>query len=331
MRKIKEILRLYALGLSQRQIAISCAIGQATVSEYLKAAQVTGLKWPEIADWGKDQLAETVAPPQGKAVHRSLSPQPDYAGIRHQLQTNKHVTLQLPWEEYRETHPDGYRYSRFCDLYRRWLHSQEVVLRQEHRAGEKLFEDFAGDTIPVHSAATGAVTPAQVFVAVLGASNYTYAEVTATQGLADWINSHIRTFEFLGGVPEILVPDNLKSGVTKACRYEPSVNRSYEEMAAHYGVAVVPARLAKPRDKAKVEAGVLLVERWILAALRKRKFFSLQDVNQAVGELLIRLNDRPFRKRDGSRHSLFESLDKPAFRRPRSSRRSRVARSRLPR
>jgi transposase len=306
MRKIKEILRLHALGLSQRRIAISCAIGQATVSEYLKAAQVAGLKWPEIADWGEDQLAETVAPPQGKAVHRSLSPQPDYAGIRHQLQTNKHVTLQLLWEEYREAHPDGYRYSRFCDLYRRWLHSQEVVLRQEHRAGEKLFVDFAGDTIPVHSAAAGAVTPAQVFVAVLGASNYTYAEATATQGLADWINSHIRAFEFLGGVPEILVPDNLKSGVTKACRYEPSVNRTYEEMAAHYGVAVVPARQAKPRDKAKVEAGVLLVERWILAALRKRKFFSLQEVNQAVGELLIRLNDRPFRKRDGSRRSLFD-------------------------
>jgi len=201
MRKIKEILRLHALGLSQRQIAVSCAIGQATVSEYLKAAQVAGLKWPEIADWGEDRLAETVAPPQGKAVRRVLSPEPDYAGIRHQLQTSKHVTLQLLWEEYRETHPEGYRYSRFCDLYRRWLHSQEVVLRQEHRAGEKLFVDFAGDTIPLYSAVPGEVMPAQIFVAVLGASNYTYAEATATQGLADWIGAHIRTFEVLGGVP----------------------------------------------------------------------------------------------------------------------------------
>ena len=178
-----------------------------------------------------------------------------------------------------------------------------MVLRQEHRAGEKLFVDFAGDTIPIHAAAGGAVTPAQIFVAVLGASNYTYAEAAATQGLADWISAHIHTFEFLGGVPEILVPDNLKSGVTKAFRYEPSVNRTYEEMAAHYAVAVVP-----------VEAGVLLVERWILAALRQRKFFSLPEVNQAIGEMLIRLNERPFRKREGSRRTLFESLDKPALR-----------------
>lgn len=158
------------------------------------------------------------------------------------------------------------------------------------------------------------MTPAEIFVAVLGASSYTYSEATETQRLSDWIGAHMRTFEFLGGVPEIVVPDNLKSGVTKACRYEPSVNRTYEEMAAHYGVAVVPARQGKPRDKAKVEAGVLLVERWILAALRKRKFFSLAEINQAIRELLVRLNDRPFRKRDGSRRSLFESLDKLALR-----------------
>jgi transposase len=155
MRKIKEILRLHSLGLSQRQIAISCAVGQATVSEYLKAAEVAGLKWPEIAEWGEERLTETVAPPRGKPVPRKLSPEPDYADIRHQLQTNKHVTLQLLWEEYRETHPDGYHYSRFCDLYRSWLRRQEVVLRQEHRAGEKLFVDFAGDTIPVHPAVAG--------------------------------------------------------------------------------------------------------------------------------------------------------------------------------
>ena len=314
MRKIKEVLRLHSLGLSQRQIAASCAVGQATVSEYLQTAAAVGLSWPDIAAWSEDQLMQAVAPSRAEPVHRNRSLEPDYAGIRHELQTNKRVTLQLLWEEYRENHPDGYRYSRFCDLYRRWLRRQEVVLRQEHRAGEKLFVDFAGDTIPLHQAASGEVTPAAIFVAVLGASNYTYSEATGTQGLADWIGAHLRTFEFLGGVPEIIVPDNLKSGITKACRYEPSVNRTYEEMAAHYGVAVVPARQAKPRDKAKVEAGVLLVERWILAALRKRKFFSLGEVNQAIEELLIRLNNRPFRKRDGSRRSLFESLDKPALR-----------------
>jgi transposase len=314
VRKIKEVLRLHFLGLSQRQIAASCAVGQATVSDYLQAAEVAGLRWPAIAEWSDDQVMQSVAPSGAKPDHRNQSPEPDYADIRNELQTNRHVTLQLLWEEYREKNPNGYRYSRFCDLYRRWLRRQEVVLRHEHRAGEKLFVDYAGDTIPVHSAAAGDATAAAIFVAVLGASNYTYAEATATQGLADWIGAHMRTFEFLGGVPEIIVPDNLKSGVTKACRYEPSVNRTYEEMASHYGVAVVPARRAKPRDKAKVEAGVLVVERWILAALRKRRFFSLGEVNQAIQELLVRLNDRPFRKRDGSRRSLFESLDKPALR-----------------
>jgi len=314
VRKIKEVLRLHSLGLSQRQIAASCAVGQATVSDYLKAAEVAGLKWPDVAEWSDDRVMRAVTPARGNPDHRSQSPEPDYADIRHELQTNKHVTLQLLWEEYREKTPDGYRYSRFCDLYRRWLGRQEFVLRQEHRAGEKLFVDYAGDTIPIHSATGGDPTAAAIFVSVLGASNFTYSEATATQGLADWIGAHIRAFEFLGGVPEIVVPDNLKSGVTKACRYEPSVNRTYEEMASHYGVAVVPTRRRKPRDKAKVEAGVLVVERWILAALRKRKFFSLGEVNQAIQELQVRLNDRPFRKREGSRRSLFESLDKPVLR-----------------
>ncbi len=249
VRKIKEILRLHSLGLSQRQIAASCAVGQATVSDYLKAAEAAGLRWPDISEWSYDQVMQAVAPTREKPDHQDQSAEPDYAEVRHELQTKQHVTLQLLWEEYRDKNPDGYRYSRFCDLYRRWLRRQEVVLRQEHRAGEKLFVDYAGDTIPVHSAAAGDATMAAIFVAVLGASNYTYAEATATQGLADWIGAHMRAFEFLGGVPDIIVPDNLKSGVTKACRYEPSVNRTYEEMASHYSVAVVPARRSKPRDK----------------------------------------------------------------------------------
>ncbi|MEK9134389.1 MAG: IS21 family transposase [Pseudomonadota bacterium] len=314
MRKIKEVLRLHSMGLSQRQIALSCSAGQSTVSDYLQAAEAAGLRWPEVSDWGEERLWETLAPSRGEPRRRSQSPEPDYASLRQELQTNKHVTLQLLWQEYREKHPDGYRYSRFCDLYRAWLGRQEVVLRQDHRAGEKLFVDYAGATIPIQDPATGEARQAAIFVAVLGASNYTYSEASWTQGLGDWIGAHLRTFEFFGGVPEIVVPDNLKSGVTKACRYEPGVNRTYEEMAAHYGVAVVPARPAKPRDKAKVEAGVLMVERWILAALRKRKFFRLAEVNQAIAELLTRLNDRPFRKREGSRRSLFESLDQPALR-----------------
>src|SRR5882724_7375145 len=314
VRKIKEVLRLHALGPSQRQIALSCAVGQATVSDYLKAVETAGLKWADVADWDDDRLWKAVAPSRETPSNRIHPPEPDYAAIRHELQTHKHVTLQLLWEEYREQSADGYRYSRYCDLYRGWLRRQQVVLRHEHRAGEKLFVDYAGTTIPIHNAVTGEVWPAALFVAVLGASSYTYAEATLSQGLADWISAHMRAFEFMGGVPEIVVPDNLKSGVTKACRYEPSVNRTYEEMAAHYSVAVVPARPLKPRDKAKAEAGVLLAERWILAVLRKRKFFTLAELNQAISQLLSRLNDRPFRKRQGSRQSQFELLDKPALR-----------------
>jgi transposase len=314
VRKIKEVLRLQALGLSQRQIALSCAVGQATVSDYLKAAEAAGLKWADVADWDDDRLWKVVAPSRETPRSRARPPEPEYGAIRRELQTNKHVTLQLLWEEYRARNPDGYRYSRYCDLYRSWLRCQEVVLRHEHRAGEKLFVDYAGDTVPVYNGGTGEVWQAALFVAVLGASSYTYAEASLSQGLADWIGAHMRAFEFIGGVPEIVVPDNLKSGVTRACRYEPSVNRTYEEMASHYGVAVVPARPLKPRDKAKVEAGVLLVERWILAVLRKRKFFTLAELNQAIAELLVRLNDRPFRKRQGSRRAQFELLDKPVLR-----------------
>jgi len=313
MRKIREVLRLHALGLTQRQIARSCSIGQSTVWEYLKAAESARLGWPEVAGWEETRLAAALAP-KGPAEPRPVrQPEPDFAAIHTELQQHKHLTLLLVWEEYRAQHPDGYRYSRFCELYQRWRRKLEVVLRQEHRPGEKLFVDYAGCTLPVQDPATGETREAQLFVAVLGASNYTFAEATWTQGLADWIGSHLRAFEFFGSVPEIVVPDNLKSGVTKTCRYEPGVNFTYEEMAQHYGVAVVPARPRKPRDKAKVEVGVLLVERWILAALRKRTFFSLGEANQAIAELLVRLNERPFRKREGSRKSLFETLERPAL------------------
>jgi transposase len=313
MRKIREVLRLHSLGLAQRQIARSCSLSQSTVSEYLKAAEAARLQWSDVAGWDDSRLAAALlaSPPANTRAGRQ--PEPDYASIHTELQQHKHVTLQLLWEEYQAQTPDGYRYSRFCELYQRWRRKQEVVLRQEHRAGEKLFVDYAGRTIPVQNPATGEIRQAQLFVAVLGASNYTYAEASWTQGLGDWIGSHIRAFEFFGGVSEIVVPDNLKSGVTKACRYEPGVNLTYEEMAHHYNVAVVPARSRKPRDKAKVEAGVLLVERWILAALRRRNFFSLGEANAAIAELLVRLNERPFRKRDGSRKTLYETLDRPAL------------------
>jgi len=224
------------------------------------------------------------------------------------------VTLQLLHMEYRERHPDGYGYTQFCRHYRAWQGHLDAVMRQEHRAGERLFVDFAGQTLPITDPDTGEAWDAQLFVAVLGASSYTYAEALASQALPDWITGHVHAFSSLGGASRIIVPDNLKAGVTRAHRYEPELNRTYAEMAAHYGCAVIPARPRKPRDKAKVESSVLLAERWILAALRHRTFFSLTEANAAIRQRLDWLNRRPFKKLPGSRLSLFEELDRPALR-----------------
>ena len=207
----------------------------------------------------------------------------------------------------------GYSYSRFCELYQRWNRNQDVVLRQEHHAGEKTFVDWAGDTVPIHDRESGETAPASIFVAVLGASTYTFARAALGQGLANWIDCHVRAFDFFQGTTKLLVPDNPRTGVTRACRYEPDLNRTYHEMAQHYGIAVLPARPRKPRDKAKVENAVGVVERWILAALRHRKFSAVAELNEAIEELLERLNLRPFRKREGTRASLFESIDRPAL------------------
>jgi transposase len=241
-------------------------------------------------------------------------PQPDFKTIHKELRSHKSVTLQLLWEEYKESNREGYQYSQFCDLYRAWAKKLDLVLRQPHQAGEKLFVDYAGQTVPVVDAKTGDTSGASIFVAVMGASNYTYAEGTAKQDLMSWITSHIRAFEYFGGCAAVLVPDNPKVGVIRPCWYEPDLNPTYDELATHYGVAVMPARPGKPRDKAKVEAGVLVVERWILAALRKRTFFSIAELNEAIWELVERLNHRPFRKLPGSRAELFASLDRPALR-----------------
>lgn len=314
MRALKEVLRLHSLGLSQRQIARSCVISQSTVHEYISAAQSAGLQWPLPAEWDDTQIERTLFPQRRAPEVWRKHPEPDWAQIHQDLQTHKDLTLQLVWQEHRENDPEGYGYSRFCDLYRSWLKKLDLVLRQEHRAGEKMFVDYAGSTIPIHDRGTGAITEAAVFVAVLGASNYTFAEATAGQDLRSWIGSHIRAYEYLGGVALATVPDNCKTGVKKPSYYEPDLNPTYREMAEHYGTAIIPARPRRPRDKAKAEVGVQVVQRWILAALRKRKFFSLEEVNQAIRELLVRLNERPFRKRPGSRAILFAQLDRPALR-----------------
>jgi transposase len=259
-----------------------------------------------------EELERRLYPPARRVVRRERE-EVDWAQVHEELKL-KGVTLSLVWQEYREGHPDGYQYSRFCDLYRAWRGKLDLCMRQVHRPGEKLFVDYCGATVPVVDAGSGEVRQAQIFVAVWGASSYTFAEATWSQGLADWIGSHVRAFEFSGGLPELVIPDNLRTGVSRACRYEPEMNPTYQDLAVHYGVAVMPARVRKPRDKAKVEAGVQLVERWILARLRHRRFFSLAELNQAIRELLVWLNERPFRKHPGSRRSQFESLERPALR-----------------
>jgi transposase len=314
MRKIKEVLRLkYELGLGHRHIARSCSIGLGTVHDYLRRAVAAGISWPLPEGYDEEQIEAALYGAKPTVTRQAERNPPDFAALQEQRQKNKHVTLQLLWEEYRAANPDGYQYSRFCYLYQRWRGTQDVVLRQEYIAGEKLFVDWAGPTIPIYSRTGGETQQAHLFVAVLGASSYTYAEATADEQMINWLTAHMRTFEFLGGLPKLIIPDNTRTGVTRACRYDPDLNPTYQQMALHYGIGVVPARPYKPRDKAKVESGVLVVERWIIAALRNHRFFTLEDLNRAIQELLVKLNHRPFRKRHGTRASLFDTLDKPAL------------------
>jgi len=313
MRKIREVLRLvWVCGLSRRQVAASCGVGRSTVGEYLERAAAAAVRdWSAVEALGDAALERRLYPPP-VSLPAGERPQPDWSRVHLELR-RKGVTLRLLWEEYQAVHPEGYRYSRFCELYQQWRGRLDLPMRQEHKAGEKLFVDYAGLTVPVLERATGELREAQIFVAVQGASNYTFAEATWTQGLEDWIGSHVRAFEFFGGVSSVVVPDNLKSGVNRPCRYDPDLNATYHEMAVHYGVVVLPARVRRPRDKAKVEVGVQVVERWVLARLRDRTFLSLGELNAAIRELLRLLNERPFQKLPGSRRELFEQLDRPAL------------------
>ena len=314
MRKIKEVLRLhYEQKLGQRQIARSANVSQSTVHEYLAKAHAAGLGWPLGEEWDEARLSAALFPVKAAPGKPPQRPEPDFRVLRQQREKHRELTLELLWEEYREHYPDGYSYSRFCKLYRQWKKRQDVVLRQEHRPGEKLFLDWAGATIAIHHA-DGTLIQAPLFVSALGVSSYTYAEATANQQMENWLKVQMNAFEFYGGCPQLLVPDNTKTGVTRACNYEPDLNPTYQEFAAHYRVAVLPARPYKPRDKAKVESAVQVVQRWILMRLRQRKFLSLAECNQAIRDLLGYLNQRPFRKRrDESRASLFAKVDRPAL------------------
>lgn len=311
MRKISDVLRLHAGGLSKRRIAVSLNIGRTAVGDYLRRARRAGLGWPQPEGLSDEDLERLLFPPP-PAVSPDRRPPPDWPALHRELK-RPGVTVSLLWEEYRSVHPGGYGYSRFCDLYRDWRGRLNPTMRQAHVVGEKLFVDYAGATMEVIDGLTGEIRTAQVFVATLGASSYTYAEATWTQALPDWIGSHIRAFAYFGGVPRQVVPDNLKSGVVKACLYDPEINRTYAGMAAHYDTAIVPARPRKPRDKAKVEVGVQIVERRILARLRNHRFFSLAELNQAIAELLVALNGRVTRHLGASRRQLFEQLDRPAL------------------
>jgi transposase len=312
MRKIKEVLRLhFEHQQSARQIAKSCDIARSTVQEYLHRTEQAKVPWPLSPEMDDANLENRLFPPAPLPFpEKRQMPSMEYL---HQERKKKGVTLQLLWHEYKETNPNGYQYSQFCERYRQWKKNLDVCLRQEYRAGEKLFVDYAGQTLPIQDPLTGETRQAHLFVATLGASNYTFAEATLSQDLPSWIQSHVHAFEFFHGVPEILIPDNLKTGVTHPCRYEPDLNPTYVNLAEHYGTVVIPARVRKPKDKAKVESAVLIAERWILAPLRHHTFFSPEELNQAIREKLQDYNLRKFQKLESSRKDLFETLDRPAL------------------
>jgi transposase len=313
MRCVREILRLkHDCGASDRAIARSTGLARSTVSEYVARAAAAGLGWPLPATLTNAALEALLFAKTGSTPGVRRKAEPDWPSIHRELR-RAGVTLMLLWQEYRAGAPEGYGYSRFCELYGEWEGRLSPTMRQVHPAGERLFVDYAGQTVDVIDGGTGEVRPAQIFVAVLGASSYTYAEATWTQTLPDWIGAHVRALAFFGGVPRQIVPDNPKVGVLRANWYEPGLNPTYQDFAGHYGTAILPARPRRPRDKAKVEAGVLLVERWILARLRHRRFFALGELNAAIAALLADLNDRPMRRLGISRRRLFDELDRPAL------------------
>lgn len=313
MRKLREILRLRLhAGLSVRQVRDSLRISIGAIQKVTSAAEQQGIDWSTICTLDDSALAKLIYPKADARVSTRLE-LPEWTTVHKELR-KEGVTKHLLWEEYTQQYPNrSYSYPQYCHLYGEWQNKQRRSMRQVHIAGDMLFVDYAGQTVPIVCASTGEIRFAQVFVAVLGASNYTYAEATLTQTLPDWLGSHARAFSFFGGVPKLIVPDNLKSGVTKACRYDPDINAAYHQLAHHYGCAVMPARPRKPQDKAKAEVGVQIIERWILARLRHHTFFSLAELNHCIKALLQDVNTRPFKQFSGNRQEWFEQLDKPAL------------------
>ncbi len=311
MRKTRQIIRRRMLQkMSAREVADSLEVGIGSVYNVIKRFEKVSLDWPSICELSDDQLEQRLyeAAPQPKS-DRNM-PSMEYL---HQELHKTGVTLQLLHIEYLEQNPDGYRYTQFCEYYRRWLKKNKLSMTQIHPAGKRMFVDYSGKRPEIVDAETGECTKVELFVAVLGASSCTYAEASRTQKSEDWIRSHQRAFEYFGGVTELVVPDQLRSGVSRPCWYEPGVQRTYDEMADHYDTTIMPARGRRPKDKAKVEVGVQVAQRWIMARLRNETFFSLVELNKRIAELLVDLNNRPMRKYGKSRRELFETLDKPAL------------------
>jgi len=311
MVKIKELLRLkFECGLSNRNIAVCLNIGCSTVSEILTRFKKSELIWP-LADGCSDaDLTHALYQPKGASTNKVL---PDFTLCFTELK-RKGVTKLLLWEEYYEQYQQrAYGYSQFCEYYSRWLKLQKRSMRQTHMAGDKLFIDYCGPTIPVVNPDTGEIRNAQIFVATLGASNYTYVEASESQKLVHWLQAHVNAFEHFGGAPALLVPDNLRAAVSKTDRYEPKLNDSYQKLANHYRIAIMPARPYKPKDKAKAENAVLIVERWIMMRLRHHRFNTFHELNLSIRELMTALNNRTMKQLGASRQTLFDSLDKPAL------------------
>lgn len=311
MRKIRQVLRLaLEQGMSKRAIAKSMLVSRDAVTDYVTRALAAGITSPIPPELDDAYLERLLFP--AELVRQQRRPEPSWETVHQELKA-KGATLQTLHQEYLEIHPDGMGYSHYCSLYRQWQRTLKRYMRQPHPAGERTFVDYAGPTIAIHDMQTDEVRKAQIFVGILGASNYTYAEAHWSQKLPNWIAAHVRMFEFFGGTPQIVVCDNLKSAVTKASRTEPVIHSAYQHLASHYNTVILPARPRQPKDKAKVENAVLIVERWILFRLRKRIFTSLADANDAIAALLQDLNDRPFQKLAGCRRSHFEAIDLPAL------------------
>lgn len=309
MKKIRELLRLVHEGLSQRKAASCACISRTSAQRILLKAASRNLSWPLDEKYTDEILNDLLFKKEElENTHNKINP--DWAEVQKEL-LKKGLTLKLLWTEYREESPNGYQYTQYCEMFRRWKKSHRLTMRQTHVAGEKSFIDFSGNTVPYIDRLTGEFKKSEIFLSVLGGSSYTFAYAVPDQTSQSWIHAHIKAFEFFGGTTKILIPDNLKSGVKKACRYEPDLNPLYRDFAQHYGVAIVPARVRKPKDKSKVEVAVQVAERWILARLRKITFYSVAEINEAIIPFLKLMNEKVMKHIGSSRKDLYEKYEKP--------------------